>query len=86
MAFQWWQLAVVVAVGALAVWGLRVARRPALLTLAAALAMVSGFLLYTLVLDEPYVEHDLGDVAFVVLPAVLAAGLGSLAFRRTVAA
>lgn len=79
MVFQYWHLGVVVALGGLLGWGLRVARRGTLLGLAAALLAVSGFALYTLVLDEPSLAHDLNsrleDLAFIGVPAVAGAGI-----------
>jgi hypothetical protein len=83
MAFQYWHLAVVAAVVALVVWGLVAARRKALAVLAAALVLISGWLYYTLIVDEgPYIEHSFQDVALIGLPAVIGLGLGVLAARR----
>jgi hypothetical protein len=85
MVFQSWHLVGVVLLAALVVWGLRVSRRRTLLGLAATLLALSGFALYTLVLDEPYLEHDLNsrleDVAFIGVPAVVAVGI-VLAVKR----
>ncbi|WP_328474975.1 hypothetical protein OHA21_16835 [Actinoplanes sp. NBC_00393] len=86
MEFQYWQLAVVVALVVLVVWGLRAARRTTLAVLAATLLIISGFLLYTLVLNEPYLEQDansrLDAVALIGIPALLGAGAATLALRH----
>lgn len=86
MVFQYWHLAIPVALGALVVWGLRVARQATLLALAAALLAVSGFLLYTLVLEETNLQHDLNsqveDAALIGVPAVLGLTFGVIALKR----
>jgi len=86
MMFQYWHLVIPAALGALVVWGLRVARQATLLGLAVTLLAVSGFLLHTLVLDEPYLQHDLNsriaDVAWIAAPAVLGMTFGVLAVKR----
>ncbi|BEL05941.1 hypothetical protein Q0Z83_041320 [Actinoplanes sichuanensis] len=87
MVLQWWHLAVVVAVGALIIWGVRVSRQRTLLGVAAALVVLSGFLLYTLVLEEePYLESDLNGqletVALIGIPAILGVVLFVVALRR----
>lgn len=85
MVFQYWHLVVVVVLAALVVWGLLVSRRRTLLGLAVALLAFSGFALYTLVLDEQYLDHDvnsrLEDTAFIGVPAVIAIGI-MLAVKR----
>ncbi|RSM48490.1 hypothetical protein DMB66_46255 [Actinoplanes sp. ATCC 53533] len=87
MEFQYWQPAVLVVLGALVVWGLVVSRRKTLLGLAIALVTISGFLLYTLVLEESYLEQDtnaqLETVALVGIPAVLGVVFGVFSVRRT---
>jgi hypothetical protein len=79
MVFEYWHLAVAVVLAALVVWGLRASGRRTLLGLAAALLALSGFALYTLVLDEPSLGHDLNsrleDLAFIGIPAVVAVGI-----------
>ncbi|MEU4690521.1 hypothetical protein [Actinoplanes sp. NPDC023714] len=86
MEFQYWHLAVVAVLVALIVAGIRLARQKTLIGLAAALLAVSGFLLWTLVLEEDYTNQDLDgrldDVALIGGPALLAAGLILLAVRR----
>ena len=86
MVFQYWHLAVVVAVAALVVWGLKVSRRRTLLGLGTTLLALSGFALYTLVLDEPNLGHDLNsrleDLAFIGIPAVIGITL-MLAVKRS---
>ena len=86
MVFQYWHLVVVVVLGALVGWSFRVSRQRALLGLAATLVALSGFLLYTLILDEPYLEHDLNSrldaLALIGIPAILGVGLGLLAVKR----
>ncbi len=85
MVFQYWHLAVVAAFAALVVVGWRARRQPTLVILAALSLAVSGFLLWTLVLEEPF-ESDLNakldSVALIGVPAVLGVGLGVLAWRR----
>ncbi|GLW27877.1 hypothetical protein [Actinoplanes regularis] len=85
MVFQYWHLLVAVVLTALVVWGLLVSRRRTLIGLAAALVALGGFALYTLVLDEPSLEHDLNsrleDLAFIGVPAVLGIGI-LLAVKR----
>ncbi|GIE86178.1 hypothetical protein [Actinoplanes regularis] len=85
MVFQYWHLLVAVVLTALVVWGLLVSRRRTLIGLAAALVALGGFALYTLVLDEPFLEHDLNsrleDLAFIGVPAVLGIGI-LLAVKR----
>jgi hypothetical protein len=87
MVFQYWHLVAVVVLGVLVVWGFRVARHRAMLGLAATLVAISGFLLYTLVLDEPNLDHDLNsrldELALIGIPAVVGVGLGLLAVLRT---
>lgn len=87
MEFQYWYLVVAVALVALVMWGFRVSRQRTLLGVAAALLAISGFLLYTLVLDEPSLEHDLDSRldawALIGIPAVLGVSLGVLAIKRT---
>lgn len=87
MVFQYWHLVVVVALVALVVGAFRVSRQRTLLGLAAALVAISGFLLYTLVLEEQHLEHDLNSwlevLALIGIPAVLGVGLGMLAIKRT---
>ncbi|MDI6102097.1 hypothetical protein QLQ12_26110 [Actinoplanes sp. NEAU-A12] len=87
MEFQIWQPVVLVALGALIVWGLLVSRRRTLLGLAIALVTISGFLLYTLVLEEAHLEQDLNAqldvVALVGIPAILGVVSGVFALRRT---
>ncbi|WP_433789228.1 hypothetical protein [Actinoplanes sp. CA-252034] len=82
-----WQLAVIVALIAAAVWGYRTSQRATLAVTAAVLLITSGLLWYTLVLDEPYLESDansrLDAVALIGIPALLGAGAAVLAFRRT---
>jgi hypothetical protein len=79
MESQYLYLVVVVVLAALVMWGLLASRRRTLLGLGAALVALSGFALYTLVLDEPYLEHDLNsrleDLAFIGIPAVLGIGV-----------
>jgi len=86
MVFQYWQLVIPVALGALVVWGLRAARQATLLGMGVTLLAVSGFLLYTLVLDEPNLEHDLNsrieDVAWIGMPAALGVAFGVLAVKQ----
>ncbi|BBH67914.1 hypothetical protein ACTI_45990 [Actinoplanes sp. OR16] len=86
MEFQNWHLAVVAVFAALIVAGIRLSRQKTLIGLAAALLAVSGFLLYTLVLEEDYASQDLNgrldDVALIGGPSLLAAGLILLAVRR----
>jgi hypothetical protein len=86
MAFQYWHLLVPAALLALIVWGFRAARQATLLTLALTLLATSGFLLNTLVLDEPSLNHDLNsvmdDAALIGIPAVLGAALGALAVKQ----
>jgi hypothetical protein len=86
MEFQFLLVVVAVVLAALLVWGLLVSRRRTLLGLAAALVALSGFALYTLVLDEPYLENDLNgrldDLAFIGIPALLGVGI-LLAVRRS---
>jgi hypothetical protein len=86
MEFRYWQLVVVVALPGVVVWGLRTARRTALAVLAATLLIISGFQLYTLVLNEPYLEPDansrLDAVALIGIPALLGAGSAVLALRH----
>lgn len=89
MELKLWQLLVMVPVlavaGVLAVWAFRTSPRRALLGGAAALVAISGFLLYTLVLDEPSLGHDLNsrldEVGLIGVPAVLGVGLGVFAVR-----
>lgn len=86
MVFQYWHLVIPVALCALVVWGLRVTRQATLLGVAVTLLAVSGFLLYTLVLDEPNLGHDLNsrieDVAWIGVPAVLGLAFGVFAVKR----
>jgi len=85
MVFQYWHLAVVVVLAALVVWGLVASRRRTLFGLAAALLAFSGFALYTLVLDEPDLAHDLNsrveDLALIGLPAVAGVGIALAVMR-----
>jgi len=85
MVFQYWYLVIPVALGALVVWGFRAARQTTLIALAAGLLAVSGFMLNTLVLDEPNLGHDLNsrieDVAWIGTPAVLGVVFGVLAVK-----
>lgn len=87
MAFEHWHLAVIVAafvvLVALVGWGLRVSRRWTLLGLAATLVALSGWLLYTLVLEETDIKPELEDAALIGIPAILAVSLGLLAVKRT---
>ncbi len=86
MVFEYWHLAVVAALVALIVWGLRVARNKAFAALAAGLLVISAWLLWTLVLEEAHLDQDLtGQIetgAIIGIPALLGAGLAALAFRR----
>ncbi|GIG90352.1 hypothetical protein [Plantactinospora endophytica] len=82
MVIQYWHLVVIVTLVALAGWGLRVARQRTLLGLAATLLLVSGFLLYTLVIEESAVENGVDDLALIGIPAVLGVGLGLLAVKH----
>lgn len=52
-----------------------------LLALAGVSAIVSGFLLYTLVLEEPYLEHSFDDAVIIGIPGVLAIALSAFACR-----
>ncbi|GLY08483.1 MULTISPECIES: hypothetical protein [Actinoplanes] len=85
MEFQYWYLAVVAAFLGLIVWGLVAARRKSMFGLAAALIAISGFLLWTLVLEETNIEYDMNSiidtVAMVGIPAVLGIGLGVFALK-----
>jgi uncharacterized membrane protein YedE/YeeE len=85
MVFQYWHLVVVAALGALVVWGFRVSRRLTLLGLAATLVAISGFLLYTLVLEEAHLEADLNSqletLALIGIPAIMGVSLGVLVVR-----
>lgn len=83
MVLQYWHFAVLAAVAALVLWGLRASRRPTLFGLAALLVITSGWLLYTLVLEEPAINQEIEDVALIGLPAVLGLGLGVLAIKGT---
>jgi hypothetical protein len=84
---RYWHLAVVVALTALIVWGVRVARRTTVVVSAAILMVLSGWLFYTLVVDEAYLESDLNSrldvVGLIGVPAALGVGLIVLAVRRT---
>lgn len=86
MVFQYWHLVVVVALGALVMWGFRVSPQRTLIGLAATLVAASGLLLYTLVLDEPYLESDLDSrldaLALIGIPAILGISLGVLVVKR----
>jgi uncharacterized membrane protein YedE/YeeE len=86
MVFAYWQPAVVVGLVALVGWGLRASRQRTLLGLAIALVIISGFLLYTLVLEEQHLDQDLNGqlqtLAMIGIPAVLGLGLGALAVKR----
>jgi hypothetical protein len=85
MVFQYWHLVVAVVLAALVVWGLLVSRRGTLLGLAGILLAFSGFALYTLVLDEPDLGHDLNsrleDLAFIGVPAIIGISI-MLAVKR----
>jgi integral membrane sensor domain MASE1 len=83
MVLQYWHFAVLAALCALVLWGLRASRRTTLFGLAAILVIISGWLLYTLVLEESYLEHDMEDVALIGIPAVLGISLGVLAVKGT---
>ncbi len=87
MELQYWHFAVVVALVALVVWGLRASWQTTLVGLAGALLIISSLLFYTLVLDEEYLESDLNSrldsVALIGIPALLGVGLGVFAFTRT---
>jgi hypothetical protein len=82
---EYWHLAVVGAVIALLVWGWRTARRTTLIVCAVVLMALSGFLLYTLVLEEQFVESDLNSMleagAMIGIPALLAVAFGAFAIR-----
>ncbi|GAA2505801.1 hypothetical protein [Winogradskya humida] len=82
MVFQYWHLGVVAAVAAVVVWGMLAARRATLIGLAATLVVISGWLLYTLVLDEPYIDHDAETVVMIGTPAVVGVVFGLLAVRN----
>lgn len=86
MEFEMWHLAVLAAVVTLIGWGLRVSPRPVMAGLAATSLLISGFLLYTLVLEEENIELDLNGkidtVALIGIPALLGVGLAVLAARR----
>jgi hypothetical protein len=82
MVFQYWHLGVVAAVVAVVVWGMLVARRGTLIGLAVTLVIISGWLLYTLVLDEPYLDHDADTAVMIGTPAVVGVVFGLLAVRN----
>jgi hypothetical protein len=83
---EYWHLAVIGAVIALLVWGFRTARRTTLVVCAAVLTALSGFLLYTLVLEEPFLDSDLNSRletgAMIGIPALLAVAFGFFAIRQ----
>jgi len=87
MVFQYWHLVVAVVLGALVMWSFRVSRQRTLLGLAATLVIISFFLLYTLILDEPYLERDLDSrldaLGLIGIPAILGVGLGVLVVKRS---
>lgn len=51
--------------------------------LAALLVITGGWLLYTFVLEEPYLDHSVEDAALIGVPVVLGIGLGALALKGT---
>lgn len=83
MVLQYWHFAVLAGLVALVVWGLRASRRTTLFGLAAFLVITGGWLLYTLVLEEPYLDHGVEDAALIGVPVVLGIGLGALALKGT---
>ena len=86
MEFQYWQLVFPIALGAVVVWGLRNAREATLLGLAGTLLATSGLLLYTLILDEPYLDPDVNsqveDLALIGMPAALGVAFGVVGVKR----
>jgi hypothetical protein len=83
MVLQYWHFAVLAGLVALVVWGLRASRRTTLFGLAALLVITGGWLLYTLVLEEPYLDQSVEDAALIGVPVVLGIGLGALALKGT---
>ncbi|MBM2620451.1 hypothetical protein JIG36_33570 [Actinoplanes sp. LDG1-06] len=86
MQLELWYVVIAVALAGVVVWGFRASQWRTLAVLAALLLVVSGWLFFTLVLDETYVESDLNsrldDVVLIGLPALAGIALGVLAFRR----
>ncbi|MEU4624787.1 hypothetical protein AB0G04_33050 [Actinoplanes sp. NPDC023801] len=86
MEFQYWHLGVVAAFVILVIVGMRVSTRRTLVGLGAALMLAAGFLFYTLILDEEYLDMDanarLDAAALIGVPAVLGVGLVLLAVKR----
>ncbi len=84
MEFHYWHLVVLVVLVALVGWGFRVARQRMLLASAVFLVAVSGWLLYTLVLEEVHLDQEgtREALAFVAVPAVAGVGLGALWVKR----
>lgn len=85
MVPEYWHLAVIAALVALVVWGFRASRSRTMFGLAVTLLVISGWLLYTLVLEETGLEFDLNSsldtVAIIAIPAVLGTVLGLLAIK-----
>lgn len=83
MAFRYWHLMVPVVLSVLVLWSVRKLSRRTLFSLAVTLLALSAFLLYTLVLGEPYLEPDPDsrreDLVLIGIPAFLGLGFGGLA-------
>lgn len=87
MISEYWHLLIPVVLGALIVWSLRAARPATVLGVAAALLVVSGWLVQTLILDElPHLARDLNgtiDTAvWIGAPAILGVTLAVMGIRR----